>query len=149
MSPITLEDLPPACLDDVREHLAAVRHDLGKYVVFQQRWLAGQPSDAELREALLADLGRTRCRGEQVEAAPTLWARLRQPLVGASVLPGGAVIDLSADPDLVAIDGEIAEIAEILPLLPLAPRGELERAQRAAQDVSAATRRLLQRARAL
>ena len=109
-APNTLEGVPSELRAELRERLEGLRHDLGKYVVFQLRWLPPEPSDGELREALEADLARTRSGGGLVESAPQLWARLRPPLVGERPLADGSWVDLSSDPDLVALDRAIAAI---------------------------------------
>lgn len=145
----TLEQVPAASLPALREHLDALRHDLGKYMVFQLRWLPGAPSDHELRCALEADLVRTRSAGETVESAPRLWARLRPPLVGERPLVDGSLVQLDQDPDIVAIDRCLAAIQQLLPRLSEAPRAALEEGQRLAMEASGATRRLWKRARTL
>jgi hypothetical protein len=141
--------LSAEALEELSEHLAALRHDLGKYVCFQQRWLSPNPSTDELRDALDADLRRTRSRGDHREGAVELWARLRPELVGARALPSGALVDLSDEEELGEIDGAIALIARLLPHLGQATRDELLEAGAAAREVSFATKRLLQRVRTL
>jgi hypothetical protein len=145
----SLERIDPQLLPALQQQLADLRHDLGKYVAFQLRWLPPEPSDPELREALGADLGRTRCSGEQIESAPALWARLRAPLVAERPLAEGGLVDLSSDPDLLAIDAAIEEIEALLLSISEADRERLEAGRRAALEVSDATKRLLRRARAL
>ena len=78
------------------EAAAAAKHDLGKYVAFQARWLAPDASDADRLEALQADVLHTRRSAEGSEDAPSLWRRLR---------PGLAALE--ADADLVAVDQAI------------------------------------------
>ena len=72
----------------------AARHDLGKYVCFEQRWLPEGASDEELLEALRADVLETRRSRQGVETAPQIWARLRGPLAD---LPQAARVDASVD----------------------------------------------------
>lgn len=69
----------------LHEAAERARHDLGKYVCLQTRWLEEGAPDAELREALAADLLRTRRGPEGEETAAQLWARLRVPLAGAEI----------------------------------------------------------------
>ncbi len=147
--PGTLETVSASSLEALGEHIAHVRHDLGKYVAFQLRWLPPVPSDDELREALEADLARTRASDLRVESAPALWSRLREPLVGAAPLADGSRIDMTRDPDLLVIDGAIRAFRALLPQLGTAPRRELEVAMAGALEVAAATRRLQRRVRAL
>ncbi len=145
----TLEAAPAGCIESLQEQLNALRHDLGKYLVFQLRWLPPEPTDDELREALEADLARTRTSGDLVESGPALWARLRPVLVGERSLLDGSRVDLGQDPDLLVIDRCMLEIQRLLPVLRSAPRTALEGGQRAALEVSSATRRLQKRARSL
>ncbi|MCB9758823.1 MAG: hypothetical protein H6739_03205 [Alphaproteobacteria bacterium] len=78
---------------------AKAKHDLGKYVCFQARWLSPDDPEAEWRDALRADVLETRRGPEGVEDAVALWARLRPPL---------AV--LAPDPDLAAVDAAVAAL---------------------------------------
>ena len=148
-SPSPLNGVSASALPALKVRLGDLRHDLGKYVVFQLRWLPPEPSEDDLREALEADLARTRSGGGRIESAPAIWARLRLGLVGLEPLIDGSVVELGADADLLAIDAAIATIADTLPRLAQAQRPELERARQAALDAADATRRLLKRARAL
>jgi hypothetical protein len=147
--PIRLEVVPAASVSALQEQLAALRHDLGKYVVLQLRWLPPEPDDDELREALRADLARTRSGRGQVESAVELWARLGAPLLGREALPDGSLVDLAADEDVKALEDALGRIRACLAGLDDAPRDELERGRQAALDAADATRRLMKRARAL
>lgn len=86
------------------EAAAAAKHDLGKYVAFQARWLAPDASDADRLEALQADVLHTRRSAEGSEDAPSLWRRLR---------PGLAALE--ADADLVAVDQAISALTTHVP----------------------------------
>jgi len=145
----TLEGVALISRPALREQIQDLRHDLGKYMVFQLRWLAPEPSDDELREALVTDLARTRAAGDKVETAAQLWARLRPPLVGEVELSDGTIANIGDDPDLLAIDEALALITDLIPRLDDASREQLEAGKRAAMDAAAATRRLQKRARAL
>ncbi len=93
---------------------AAAKHDLGKYVAFELRWLPPEPSQQELLAALRRDLLRTRSSGEKTEDCTQVWARVR---VGLETLP---------DPDeLAQLDDVVASLGRALPAL---RTGELERA---------------------
>lgn len=60
-----------------REAAQTVRHDLGKYVHLEARWLGEDSSAADFREALRVDLLRTR-RGPTGDVdCQELWRRLR------------------------------------------------------------------------
>lgn len=65
-----------------REAALRVRHDLGKYVHLEARWLGEDATDGEYRDALRTDLLRTRRGPAGDEDCVTLWARLR-PSVGS------------------------------------------------------------------
>lgn len=67
------------------EATARAKHDLGKYVAFQLRWLAPDCSDAELLEALQADVLNTRRGPDGSESAMSIWNRLKPELAGAEV----------------------------------------------------------------
>jgi hypothetical protein len=67
------------------EAAARARHDLGKYVSFQARWLGPDSPPETLREALRADLLETRKGPDGAQDASTLWRTLRVPLVPAGV----------------------------------------------------------------
>ncbi|MCP4804464.1 MAG: hypothetical protein GY913_20725 [Proteobacteria bacterium] len=58
----------------------AARHDVGKYIAFQLRWLPDDAPADELLEALRSDVLRTRRGPSGVESAPQVWARVREPL---------------------------------------------------------------------
>lgn len=69
----------------LQDAAARARHDLGKYVAFQARWLEPDAPAESLREALREDLLRTRKGPDGVVDAQTLWRDLRGPLVPAGV----------------------------------------------------------------
>ncbi|MDP2306756.1 MAG: hypothetical protein Q8P18_12095 [Pseudomonadota bacterium] len=63
------------------EAASQARHDLGKYISFQARWIEpGAPIDT-LRDALREDLLRTRKGPDGVFTAAALWRALREPLI--------------------------------------------------------------------
>lgn len=99
------------------ETVARLKHDLGKYVCFQARWLAPDASFDDVRAALEADLLATRRGPDGVVSAPDVWAGLRAPLVGAEPLPGGSVVDLSAHPELRRIDAAMVTVTEAVAAL--------------------------------
>lgn len=90
----------------LREAVALVRHDLGKYVCFEQRW--ANPADAaSLRQALLADVATTRRSAAGARSAPELWAALRPRLASAGATPE----------QLAPLDEAVAVLASALPSL--------------------------------
>lgn len=126
-----LEVLPLDQLEALADRLADVRHDLGKYIRFETRFVEDGGDVDALRAALKADLLATRRRGDQLEPASRVWARLR---------PG----ELEADPDVSAIDAAMARLAAA-DLDGAEPA--LREAAALAREVSDATRRLHTRAR--
>lgn len=60
------------------------RHDLGKYVCFQVRWLPEDADDDALRGALKDDLLRTRRGPAGEESAAQVWAGFRAELLGVA-----------------------------------------------------------------
>ena len=64
---------------------ARAKHDLGKYVAFQLRWLAPDCTDTELLEALRVDVLETRRGPTGVETAMSIWSRLRPELLQADI----------------------------------------------------------------
>ena len=115
---------------DALEALADIRHDLGKYIGFEVRFLGPDPSVEELRMALKSDLLGTRKRGTEVESAWGLWARLR--------------------PDFLRDEPEVGEIDTLLEALEKTDlesgMEELQTAAVLATQVAHATRRLHKRA---
>lgn len=97
-------------MSDAAEALVQARHDLGKYIALQTRWLPDDPSTEELRAALIADLRRTRSGGGVEEDAALVWARLRPGLAGF---------------DLGRLDAQMERVREALPRLEQLEREEL------------------------
>jgi hypothetical protein len=91
---VKLDGVPAHKLEALVGELADLRHDLGKYVHFEARFVGVDGSPDELRAALRADLLCTRRNGDTHETAWALWTRLRPPI-------------LSDDPDVMAIDADI------------------------------------------
>lgn len=151
MPPPSLENLEPAALAAVEDHAARLKHDLGKYVALQQRWLGPDPDPAELEQALRADLLATRRGPSGTVDAAAVWAEFRPGLVGAEALASGAVVDLSDHPDVRRIDAGVAEIRLTAAALRAddidAP--QIERGAAAARDVAEACSDLLRRARSV
>ena len=128
-----LEDVPLAALPDLIEDLSDLRHDLGKYILFEVRFLGPTTDTEALRSALLADIEQTHKRGDDVSAAWEVWQRLR--------------------PDMLAGDEDVERIEtslEALRQLDLSgPMAVLQEASRLAGEVANATRALHRRALAL
>ena len=128
---MNLESVPRPDLETLALKLADLRHDLGKYIRFETRFALEQGDTEALRAALRADLLATRRRGDAVEPAAAVWARLRP-------------VELEDDADVGCIDRAMAGLAEA----DLGgPHETLDSAAVLAGEVSDATRRLHERAR--
>lgn len=103
-----------------------MKHDLGKYVAFQSRWVAPDAPLAERRAALDADLRQTRRGPEGESDANTVWAQFRPGLVGESALADGSTVDLSADVDVIALDDAMRGVATAIAQLAADRAGEDE-----------------------
>lgn len=64
---------------------ARAKHDLGKYVAFQLRWLPPDAPAGELLEALRADVLATRSGPSGTQTAAQVWADVRPALQGQDV----------------------------------------------------------------
>ena len=95
-----LEDLCASELEEVMPSLRAIRHDLGRYICFERRFLVDVDDVAELRRALTSDIQMTRKSGEDSEACWGIWKRLRPSR-------------LDGDPDVRVIDQAIEDIMSI------------------------------------
>ncbi len=84
----------------LRAALRDLRHDLGKYITFETRFVEDPDDQDALREALRIDLTETHRRGDEVEAAWEVWARLR---------PAG----LEHWPEIPALDGLLARLSRV------------------------------------
>lgn len=141
--------LDPAVRAALGEHTARLKHDLGKYVSLQARWLPPDASPDERRAALAADLLTTR-RGPEGEVdAVALWRELRRPLVGEADLDGGGRADIAADPAVAAIDAAMVVLEGLVPALRAgtAADADVRRGAEAAATVAEACRDLHRRVR--
>lgn len=109
-------------LDDLdahsREALAALagrlKHDLGRYVAMQARWLGEEAGAAERRSALRDDLLATRRGPDGSADALQVWAPYAQALLGGAELAAGIVVDLGDDPDVHRIVDGMARVADAI-----------------------------------
>ncbi len=115
------------------EAAAKAKHDLGKYIAFQARWIEPGAPVHDLREALRDDLVRTRRGPDGVVGAAALWAGLRGPLVA-----------LGID----AIDAQMGVLAARADALESLDEAALLDTARIAREVADALRVLHARARA-
>lgn len=146
----TLENVAPETLGPLTDHVGRLKHDLGKYVSLQARWLGEDASTADRRKALEADLLSTRRGPDGSHAATSVWDEFRPGLVGAGDLGGGARADLSDDPDLISLQHNMAIIADVSAALRANTAGDevVARGADAALLVAEACRSLARRVRA-
>lgn len=111
-----LRVLSPDVARAMLEHIGRVKHDLGKYVALQARWLGPEASAVQRLEALRQDLLETRRGPGGTQDAVSVWRALRRPLLGLETV-GGEMVDLSDDPDVTAVEGAMRHIEDVLPLL--------------------------------
>lgn len=95
----------------LRDHAARIKHDLGKYVAFQARWLPVDPPAEELRAALEADLLSTRRGPGATLDALAVWQSFRAPLVGESLLEGEFTVDLRDQAHFSLLDDAMTDLA--------------------------------------
>ncbi|HHO52899.1 MAG TPA: hypothetical protein ENK18_19000 [Deltaproteobacteria bacterium] len=129
-----LQRLPFGARGPLLDHLSRLRHDLGKYVSLQVRWLGASPPPEALRQAMMADLLEThRGPGGGIDA-PTVWAGLRPALVGEVPLDDTITVDLSGDVDFERLDDAMARISGVVRDL----RGGVDGPQTVATGIEAA-----------
>jgi hypothetical protein len=121
-----IESLSPSARAALAEHVATMKHDLGKYVAFQTRWVAAEAPLAERKAALDADLRQTRRGPEGESDASAVWARFRPALRGESALSDGSSVDLRADIDVSALEDAMVDVATAIDDLNADRAGETE-----------------------
>lgn len=131
----------------LRDHAARIKHDLGKYVAFQARWLDEGADPEDLREALAADLLATRRGPEGSVDVLTVWAGFRAPLVGEALLEDTHHIDLSASEPFRTLDAAVSALAPAVDALRADEEIDLARTRAAALAVAEACKHFLDFAR--
>jgi hypothetical protein len=96
--------------DELRERVAALKHDLGKYVAWTSANLDDEvwsvPVDDVALDALAGDVLRTRSRGQEHEAAWEVWERLTSDL--------GRPL---AEPELIDVEHAVDVLRDAAPYL--------------------------------
>ena len=100
----------------ITEHLGRLKHDLGKYICFRQRWLDADADHDAWIEALRADLLATRSGPSGSMRVDQVWEEFRPWLEGAG-------LDVRSDPDGAEL---FAAMARVLGALPGLERGEVD-----------------------
>jgi len=85
------DKLDPVDHEALLELVARLKHDLGKYIAFQIRWVDDTAPVSERRRALEADLLETRRGPSGTVDAHAVWLEFRPALYGEEPLPGRAV----------------------------------------------------------
>ena len=123
---MTLAATTPAHSFQLLDQVDDLRHDLGKYISFETRFVGPDAEVETLRRALKADIFETHRRGNQVESAWELWARLRPS-------------ELVEDPDILLIEQHLIDLRAVdLD----GARPALAQAAALAREITTATRRL-------
>lgn len=145
-----VDRLDDAQLAAVLDHVSRLKHDLGKYVSLQVRWLAPDASSAERRDALAADLLSTRRGPDGEQDAASVWAEFRPGLVARAELAGGATADLTGAPELEALDAAMGRVERVAGLLRAgsASEDDIDDGEAAAREVADSCRTLFRRLRA-
>lgn len=107
--------LTPRARTALAEHLAALHHDLGKYVSLQVRWSNGDPST--LRDALTADLLATRRGPTGTADAAAVWDGFAPELRGERPLVSGDRVDLRGDEGYDRLEAAMAEVGRTIAAL--------------------------------
>jgi hypothetical protein len=108
-----------------------IRHDIGKYVTLQQRFLPADPTVEDLREALVADLGSTHRGPAGTRSIGEVWADLAEERA-----------ELAQEPAFDVLDARIAALVAALPDLATATAEEVARVAGLARDAADACRAL-------
>ena len=139
----SVDQLQPACAARLVELAGRLKHDLGKYVALQQRWVEESASFEERSAALLADLLSTRRGPEGTEDAVEVWRRFEASFA-EPLLP-----DISDDPDIRSIRAGMAGISDLVAAMRTRPPAEddLTHGRAVAIAVSEACRSLARRVR--
>ena len=128
---MTLDELSTDQVAALLPALEDLRHDLGKYVCFETRFVGLDAELETLRQAVMADVRSTRRQARGTLSAWELWTLLRPSM-------------LEGDPDVTALDLATRTLREAdLD----GPRAELLQAAAGATQIQQATRRLHDRAR--
>ncbi|MCB9669987.1 MAG: hypothetical protein H6736_21210 [Alphaproteobacteria bacterium] len=96
------------------EHVARLKHDLGKYIRFRQNWLSAEAGEDEVRAALVADLHHTRRGPDGSVDAQSVWAEFRPVLLGETELLGATFP--AADARVQAVERAMVRLAALEPL---------------------------------
>ncbi len=134
-----LDDIHPAEAAALLDVVTRLKHDLGKYVALQVRWLGDDVEPQERVAALRADLLSTRRGPDGSRPATAVWADFA-PLLSEA---------LAGDPDLEVLVASMRELEHVIDLLVVDPVQDetIDTGFGAALRVSEACRSLARRVR--
>ena len=112
-----LDALDPHARDALAALAGRLKHDLGRYVAMQARWLGPDADAATKQAALRDDLLATRRGPDGSVDAVAVWAPSADALLGREELASGIVVDLTHDPDVQRIVGGMAHLTHVIGLL--------------------------------
>lgn len=111
----------PVSSEELLERVAALKHDLGKYVAWtsanleEEAWTG--PVEPELLEALRDDLLRTRRRGDESEPCWSIWSRLtsdlERPWAYDELRAVDAGVQTLRGAEQALIEGDLAALGEL------------------------------------
>ncbi len=107
-------------------HVGRLKHDLGKYIAFQIRWLDPAATAEQRRSALISDVLSTRRSRDRTDDAATVWREFRSGLTGQTPLDGGVFVDCSKDPWFIELDEAMARLETGMPALSSGRAGDDE-----------------------
>ena len=133
-----------ASVEELCDLTAQLKHDLGKYVAFQSRWLDPASDIDELRAALIADLVETHRGPNGTRSSVEIWREQRATLEPVLVAVLGA-----QDAVWLEVVAGMARVERLVSELSSADLGRLIQARDVALSLSDAIARLHRGARAL
>lgn len=102
--------------EDLHKVIVRLKHDLGKYVFFQQAWLSTDADLSAQEDALRADVLCTRSGPQGTSDAMCVWEGFRPYLCGEARI-GRILWDIRSDPDVAAIFQAMGGLPEVLDAL--------------------------------
>lgn len=131
-----LDSLDPQSRARLLQHASRLKHDLGKYIALQQRWLPAEASRSDRLDALRSDLLHTRRGPDGSVDAHTVWTEFA---------PG--LEELARDRDVVHMTTSMGVLATVIADLRADVSVDLDAAGAACTAVSDAVRSLVARLR--
>jgi len=105
----------------IAAHARRLKHDLGKYIAFRTRWLAGDAPHEEREQALRADLLATRRGPSGVSDAQDVWRGSRAVFFGEAPLVRDVRVSLAELPELRRVDQAMSALSVVIEALRAGP----------------------------